>query len=44
MISSERRVDIDSEIELALKDAVAFAEASPFPHIDALYTNVFAGR
>jgi TPP-dependent pyruvate/acetoin dehydrogenase alpha subunit len=44
MISSERRTDIDSEIELAIEDAVAFAEASPFPHIDSLYTNVFAGR
>jgi TPP-dependent pyruvate/acetoin dehydrogenase alpha subunit len=44
MISNERRADIDAEIELAIRDAVAFAEASPFPNTDTLYTNVFAGR
>ena len=44
MIADERRIEIDAEIELAIRDAVAFAEASPFPHTDTLYTNVFAGR
>ncbi len=44
MIWNERRAEIDAEVELAIRDAVAFAEASPFPHTDNLYTNVFAGR
>lgn len=44
MISAERRAAIDSEIETEIADAVEFAEASPFPPREALYTNVFAGR
>jgi TPP-dependent pyruvate/acetoin dehydrogenase alpha subunit len=44
MLSDERRAAIDSEIELAIDDAVAFAESSPFPCIEALHTNVFAGN
>lgn len=44
MISDEQRAVIDSEIELAIADAVEFAETSPFPEIEALYTNVYAGK
>lgn len=39
---SNRRDAIDAEIEREIADAVAFAESSPFPNIEALYTNVFA--
>lgn len=38
----ERRTAIDAEIEQELAEAVAFAEQSPFPTIDALNTHVFA--
>jgi TPP-dependent pyruvate/acetoin dehydrogenase alpha subunit len=44
MLPGERRAGIDSEIERALTDAVAFAESSPYPTIEALHTNVFAGE
>jgi TPP-dependent pyruvate/acetoin dehydrogenase alpha subunit len=44
MISDERRTEIDAEIEIEIADAVEFAESSPFPTIDKLYTNVFAGE
>ena len=44
MISDERRIEIDAEIEIEIADAVEFAESSPFPTIDKLYTNVFAGE
>jgi pyruvate dehydrogenase E1 component alpha subunit len=37
-----RRDSIDAEIEREIADAVAFAESSPFPNIEALYSNVFA--
>ncbi len=40
----ERRKAIDSEIESEIADAIAFAEASPFPEIEALYTDVYAGK
>lgn len=43
MLSDERRAQIDSEIELEIADAVEFAESSPYPTIENLYTNVFAG-
>jgi len=39
-----RRAAIDGEIECEIADAVAFAEASPFPAPDALNTHVFAGE
>ena len=44
MISDDRRTEIDAEIELEIADAVEFAESSPFPAIDKLYSNVFAGE
>ena len=44
MITDERRTEIDSEIELEIADAVEFAETSPFPAIDKLYSNVYAGE
>jgi pyruvate dehydrogenase E1 component alpha subunit len=42
LIAAERRSAIDAEVDNAIKDAIAFAEASPFPDISALNTNVFA--
>ena len=44
LIADERRSAIDEEVEDEIEDAIAFAEASPFPEISALYTNVFAGE
>jgi TPP-dependent pyruvate/acetoin dehydrogenase alpha subunit len=44
MLSDERRAVLDSEIELEIEDAIEFAESSPFPVKEALYTNVFAGE
>lgn len=44
MISDDRRTEIDAEIEIEIADAVEFAESSPFPTIDKLYDNVFAGE
>jgi pyruvate dehydrogenase E1 component alpha subunit len=43
MLSDDERAEIDSEIELEIEDAVAFAETSPFPAAETLYANVFAG-
>ncbi len=42
LLVPERREIIDAEIEREIADAVAFAESSPFPENEALYTNVFA--
>jgi pyruvate dehydrogenase E1 component alpha subunit len=44
MLVDDRRAAIDSDIELEISDAIAFAEQSPFPTIEKLYTNVFAGN
>jgi TPP-dependent pyruvate/acetoin dehydrogenase alpha subunit len=44
MVTDELRRHIDAEIEREIADAVQFAEASPFPTIDKLYSNVFAGN
>jgi pyruvate dehydrogenase E1 component alpha subunit len=41
MLSDDRRAAIDADIEREIDDAVAFAETSPFPAIDQLYSNVF---
>jgi TPP-dependent pyruvate/acetoin dehydrogenase alpha subunit len=43
MIDADRRAAIDAAIERDIADAVAFAEASPFPDCEALNTDVFAG-
>ena len=42
MLAAERRAAIDAGIEREIKDAVAFAETSPFPEPEALNTDVFA--
>jgi len=42
VIEGERKSAIDNEVEDEIRDAIAFAEASPFPDISALSTNVFA--
>ena len=44
MVADERRTEIDAAIELDIADAVEFAESSPFPAIDKLYSNVYAGE
>ena len=44
MIAAERREAIDVDVEREIADAVAFAESSPFPAIEALHTHVFAGK
>lgn len=44
MLPDELRAKLDSEIELEIEDAIAFAESSPFPAVEMLYTNVFAGQ
>lgn len=43
LLAPDRRAAIDAEIEREIAEAVSFAEASPFPQAEALYTNVFAG-
>jgi TPP-dependent pyruvate/acetoin dehydrogenase alpha subunit len=43
MIGPALRAPIDAEIEREIADAIAFAEASPFPEPEALNTDVFAG-
>lgn len=42
MLPSGRRTAIDTEVEREIEDAIAFAESSPFPAIEALHTHVFA--
>ena len=44
IIAAARRTAIDAEVEQEIADAVAFAESSPFPEIDALLTDVYAGK
>jgi TPP-dependent pyruvate/acetoin dehydrogenase alpha subunit len=44
LITDARRSAIDDAVEDEIKDAIAFAESSPFPDISALYTNVFAAE
>lgn len=44
MLPTEQRAQVDAAIERDIADAVAFAESSPFPTLEALYTNVFAGE
>jgi TPP-dependent pyruvate/acetoin dehydrogenase alpha subunit len=43
-ISADIRAKIDSSIELDIADAINFADTSPFPATEALYSNVFAGQ
>jgi pyruvate dehydrogenase E1 component alpha subunit len=43
-IPAEQRAKIDAGIEQDIADAMQFAEISPFPTAEALYTNVFAGK
>jgi len=44
LVSDARRSIIDQEVEHDIEDAIAFADASPFPDINALRSNVFAGE
>jgi len=44
MLAPDRRAAIDTEVEREIEDAIAFAETSPFPAIEALHTNVFAAH
>jgi TPP-dependent pyruvate/acetoin dehydrogenase alpha subunit len=43
-IPAKRRDELNATIEAEIADAIAFAEASPFPGQEALYTNVFAAN
>jgi TPP-dependent pyruvate/acetoin dehydrogenase alpha subunit len=43
-IAPEKRAEIDAGIEQNIAEAVRFAETSPFPTTEALYSNVFAGE
>ena len=42
MLDEMTRVRIDSEVESAIAEALAFAESSAYPEIEELNTNVFA--
>lgn len=42
MIDAEIRQRIEQEVEAAIAEAIAFAESSPFPAPEELYTDVFA--
>lgn len=42
MISPHSKAKIDSEIEKSVMDAVEFAENSPFPNDEELYTHVYS--
>ena len=44
IVGAERRAAIDADVEEEIADAIAFAESSPFPEIDALHTDVYAGN
>jgi len=44
LITDARRSALDDEVEDEIRDAIAFAESSPFPDTSALYTNVFAAE
>jgi pyruvate dehydrogenase E1 component alpha subunit len=44
MLTPERRAAIDAAVEREIVDAVEFAESSPFPAIEALYSDVFAAE
>jgi pyruvate dehydrogenase E1 component alpha subunit len=44
MLAADRREAIDTDVEREIADAIAFAETSPFPAIEALHTNVFAAH
>jgi len=44
MIAAETRARIEAEVEAEIADAFAFAEASPFPEVSELWTDVYGGR
>lgn len=44
LIAPEKLAKIDAGIEQDIAVAIRFAEASPLPPVEALYTNVFAGE
>jgi len=44
LMAAPQRAAIDSEIETEIAAAIAFAESSPFPERDALYSNVYANE
>jgi len=41
LMSSAVRAEIEAEVEVEIQEAVAFAEASPFPDLSELMTDVF---
>jgi TPP-dependent pyruvate/acetoin dehydrogenase alpha subunit len=44
MLAQECRKEIDAGVEQEIADAVEFAESSPFPEIEALYTDVYTDQ
>jgi TPP-dependent pyruvate/acetoin dehydrogenase alpha subunit len=44
MLAQEHRNEIDAGVEQEIADAVEFAESSPFPEIEALYTDVYTNQ
>jgi TPP-dependent pyruvate/acetoin dehydrogenase alpha subunit len=44
MLAKECRKEIDAGVEQEIADAVEFAESSPFPEIEALYTDVYTDQ
>jgi pyruvate dehydrogenase E1 component alpha subunit len=44
LLPSDRRAAIDADVEREIENAIAFAESSPFPAIEALHSHVFAAE
>jgi pyruvate dehydrogenase E1 component alpha subunit len=44
LLATDRRTQIDAEVELEIEDAINFADESAFPKLEALFTNVFASN
>ena len=42
IITEEEFAEIDLEIEATIAEAVKFAEESPEPDLDSIYTNIYA--
>jgi TPP-dependent pyruvate/acetoin dehydrogenase alpha subunit len=42
LLAPERRIEIEAAVEDEIRDAIDFAETSPFPAAEALCTNVFS--
>jgi 2-oxoisovalerate dehydrogenase E1 component len=43
LLANQVRAGIEADVDAAIEHAIAFAEASPFPNDEELYTDVYAG-